>query len=85
MVTTLSLDPNAGTLKELDSVSALPPDTKLVSGVPRGAVGTPGATKTHVPRGAGLGSGSEKNHYRYLSECHYSPKCITGAQRALAA
>jgi 6-phosphogluconolactonase len=43
MVTTLSLDPNAGTLKELDSVSALPPDTKLVPGVPRGAVGTPGA------------------------------------------
>src|SRR4051812_38443099 len=43
MVTTLSLDPNAGTLKELDSVSALPPDTKLVTGAPRGAVGTPGA------------------------------------------
>jgi 6-phosphogluconolactonase len=45
MVTTLSLDPNAGTLKELDSVSALPPDTKLVPGVPRGAVGTPGANQ----------------------------------------
>ncbi len=45
MVTTLSLDPNAGTLKELDSVSALPPDTKLVTGVPRGAVGTPGANQ----------------------------------------
>ena len=43
MVTTQSLDPNAGTLKELDSVSALPPDTKLVTGAPRGAVGTPGA------------------------------------------
>ena len=42
-VTTLALDPSAGTLKELDSVSALPPDTKLVSGAPRGAVGTPGA------------------------------------------
>jgi 6-phosphogluconolactonase len=42
-VTTLSLDPNAGTLKELDSVSALPPDTKLGTGMPRGAVGTPGA------------------------------------------
>src|SRR6195256_3474928 len=42
-VTTLSLDPNAGTLKELDSVSALPPDTKLGPGMPRGAVGTPGA------------------------------------------
>jgi 6-phosphogluconolactonase len=44
-VTTLSLDPNAGTLKELDSVSVLPPDTKLVPGVPRGAVGTPGANQ----------------------------------------
>jgi 6-phosphogluconolactonase len=45
MVTTLSLDPNAGTLKELDSASVLPPDTKLVPGVPRGAVGTPGANQ----------------------------------------
>jgi 6-phosphogluconolactonase len=45
MITTLSLDPNAGTLKELDSVSVLPPDTKLVPGVPRGAVGTPGANQ----------------------------------------
>jgi len=45
MVTTLSLDPNAGTLKELDSVSALPPDTKLVPGAPRGAVGTPDANQ----------------------------------------
>jgi 6-phosphogluconolactonase len=45
MVTTLSLDQNAGTLKELDSVSVLPPDTKLVPGMPRGAVGTPGANK----------------------------------------
>ena len=41
-VTTLSLDPNTGTLKELDSVSALPPDTKLGPGMPRGAVGVPG-------------------------------------------
>jgi 6-phosphogluconolactonase len=45
MVTTLSLDPNAGTLKELDSVSVLPPDAKLVTGVPRGAVGAPGANQ----------------------------------------
>jgi 6-phosphogluconolactonase len=41
-VTTLSLDANTGTLKELDSVSALPPDTKLGPGTPRGAVGVPG-------------------------------------------
>jgi 6-phosphogluconolactonase len=45
MVTALSIDPNAGTLKELDSVSALPPDSKLVPGAPRGAVGTPGANQ----------------------------------------
>jgi 6-phosphogluconolactonase len=45
MITTLSLDPNLGTLNELDSVSVLPPDTKLVPGVPRGAVGTPGANQ----------------------------------------
>jgi 6-phosphogluconolactonase len=43
-VTTLSLDANTGVLKELDSVSVLPPDTKLVTGMPRGAVGTPGGT-----------------------------------------
>jgi 6-phosphogluconolactonase len=45
MVTTLALDPNAGTLKEVDSVSALPPDSKLGPGAPRGAVGTPGANQ----------------------------------------
>ncbi len=44
-ITTLSLDANSGTLKEIDSVSVLPPDTKLVPGVPRGAVGTPGANQ----------------------------------------
>src|SRR6185503_17964179 len=42
MVTTLSLDAGTGTLKELDSVSALPADTKLGPGMPRGAVGAPG-------------------------------------------
>jgi 6-phosphogluconolactonase len=38
-VTTLSLDANTGVLKELDSVSVLPPDSKLVPSMPRGAVG----------------------------------------------
>ena len=42
-VTTLALDANTGTLKEIDSVSALPADTKLVTGMPRGAVGAAGA------------------------------------------
>src|ERR1044071_327029 len=41
-VTTLALDANAGTLKEVDTVSALPADTKLGPGMPRGAVGVPG-------------------------------------------
>ena len=44
-VTTLSLDASTGLLKELDSVSVLPPETKLVPGMPRGAVGTPGANQ----------------------------------------
>jgi 6-phosphogluconolactonase len=44
-VTTLELDNKTGLLKELDSVSVLPPDTKLGPGVPRGAVGTPGANQ----------------------------------------
>jgi 6-phosphogluconolactonase len=41
-VTTLPLDAKTGTLKEGDSASALPPDTKLGPGMPRGAVGAPG-------------------------------------------
>src|SRR6185295_17034394 len=41
-VTTLALDAKSGTLKEVDSASALPPDTKLGAGAPRGAVGAPG-------------------------------------------
>jgi 6-phosphogluconolactonase len=41
-VTTLSLDPTTGLLTEVSSASALPADTKLVPGAPRGAVGAPG-------------------------------------------
>ena len=41
-VTTLSLDAKTGLLTEASSASALPPDTKLVPGAPRGAVGAPG-------------------------------------------
>lgn len=44
-VTTLALDAGTGTLKEVDSAAALPPDSKLVPGMPRGAVGTPGANQ----------------------------------------
>ena len=41
-VTTLSLDQSTGALTEVSSASALPPDTKLVPGAPRGAVGAGG-------------------------------------------
>src|SRR5262245_40319522 len=44
-VTTLSLDANTGLLKELDSASVLPADTKLNPGMPRGAVGAAGASQ----------------------------------------
>ena len=41
-VTTLSLDEATGLLTEVSSASALPADSKLVPGAPRGAVGVPG-------------------------------------------
>jgi 6-phosphogluconolactonase len=41
-VTTLSLDAGTGTLTEVSSASALPADSKLVPGAPRGAVGAAG-------------------------------------------
>jgi len=44
-VTTLALDPKTGLLSEVSSVSGLPADTKLGPGMPRGAVGTPGANQ----------------------------------------
>ncbi len=44
-VTTLSLDAATGQLKEVSSAVALPPDHKLQPGMPRGAVGTPGANQ----------------------------------------
>jgi 6-phosphogluconolactonase len=47
-VSTLALDAKSGTLKELDSASALPGDTKLVPGAPRGAVGVPGQAPRNV-------------------------------------
>ena len=46
-VTTLALDAKTGTLKEGDSASALPPDTKLGPGMPRGPA-VPGQTPRNV-------------------------------------
>jgi 6-phosphogluconolactonase len=42
-VTTLALDGKTGLLSEVSSVSALPADSPLVPGAPRGAVAAPGA------------------------------------------
>ena len=42
-VATLALDGRTGLLSEVSSTSALPPDSKLVPGAPRGAVGVAGA------------------------------------------
>jgi 6-phosphogluconolactonase len=41
-VTTLSLDAKTGLLTETSVASALPPDSKLVPGAPRGGIGAPG-------------------------------------------
>ena len=41
-VTTFSLNSITGQLTEVSSASGLPPDSKLVPGAPRGAVGAPG-------------------------------------------
>jgi 6-phosphogluconolactonase len=42
-VTTFALDAKTGLLSEVSVASGLPPDSKLVPGAPRGAVGAPGA------------------------------------------
>ena len=42
-VTTFAVDAKTGLLTELSSASGLPPDSKLVPGAPRGAVGGPSA------------------------------------------
>src|SRR6266513_2505420 len=44
-VTTLALDGKTGLLSEASSASVLPPDSTLVPGMARGAVGTPGANQ----------------------------------------
>ena len=41
-VTTLALDAKTGLLTEVGTASALPADTKLMPGAPRGAIGAPG-------------------------------------------
>jgi 6-phosphogluconolactonase len=47
-VTTLALDAQTGLLTEAGSVSALPPDSKLVPGAPRGGGGPPRNTENDI-------------------------------------
>lgn len=47
-VTALALDAKTGTLKEGETASALPADSKLAPGAPRGAVGVPGVAPRDV-------------------------------------
>jgi len=70
-VTTLSLDAATGLLTEVGSTSALPPDTKLVPGAPRGAVGAPG----QAPR--------DTSNDIWASDLHVTPdgKFVYAAER----
>ena len=72
-VTTLSIDPKTGVLTEVSSASALPPDSKLVPGMPRGAVGTPGANQ--APR--------DTTNDIWASDLHLTPngKFLYAAER----
>jgi 6-phosphogluconolactonase len=70
-VTTLSLDAATGLLTEVSSASALPPDSKLVPGAPRGAVGVPG----QAPR--------DTSNDIWASDLHVTPdgKLLYAAER----
>ena len=70
-VTTLALDPKTGALTEVSSASALPADSKLVPGAPRGAVGVPG----QAPR--------DTSNDIWASDLHVTPdgKLLYAAER----
>jgi 6-phosphogluconolactonase len=70
-VTTLSLDASTGLLTEVGSASALPADTRLVPGAPRGAVGAPG----QAPR--------DTSNDIWASDLHVTPdgKLLYAAER----
>ena len=70
-VTTLSLDASTGVLTEVSSASALPSDTKLEPGAPRGAVGAPG----QAPR--------DSSNDIWASDLHVTPdgKFLYAAER----
>jgi len=72
-VTTLAIDAKNGTLSEMSTASALPPETKLVPGMPRGAVGTPGVNQ--APR--------DTTNDIWASDLHLTPngKFLYAAER----
>src|SRR3954449_89756 len=72
-VSTLALDAKTGTLTFVSSAVALPPDHKLQPGMPRGAVGTPGANQ--APR--------DTTNDIWASDLHLTPdgKFLYAAER----
>jgi len=72
-VTTLALDAKTGTLSVASSAVALPADSKLQPGMPRGAVGTPGANQ--APR--------DTTNDIWASDLHLTPdgKFLYAAER----
>ncbi|HUQ76603.1 MAG TPA: beta-propeller fold lactonase family protein [Burkholderiales bacterium] len=72
-VTTLALDAKAGTLSVASTAVALPPEHKLSPGMPRGAVGTPGANQ--APR--------DTTNDIWASDLHLTPngKFLYAAER----
>jgi 6-phosphogluconolactonase len=75
-VTTLSINPKNGILKSESVAVALPPDSKLQPGMPRGAVGTPGANQ--APR--------DTSNDIWASDLHLTPdgKFLYAAERTSA-
>jgi 6-phosphogluconolactonase len=75
-VTTLSLNAKTGILKPESVAVALPPDSKLQPGMPRGAVGTPGANQ--APR--------DTANDIWASDLHLTPdgKFLYAAERTSA-
>ena len=72
-VTTLALDAKTGLLSPVGSAVALPPEHKLQPGMPRGAVGTPGANQ--APR--------DTTNDIWASDLHLTPdgKFLYAAER----
>jgi 6-phosphogluconolactonase len=72
-ISTLAIDAGTGQLKLVATESLLPPGSKLVPGMPRGAVGTPGANQ--APR--------DTSNDIWASDLHLTPngKFLYAAER----